>query len=234
MNDQTLVYRIRNWNQLFETRGSRKHSRPLARISLSTSLEGLVLRRLLSDPQGAAAYGVWVLLLQIAAKTPRRGILADATGIYTAPDLALLTGIPESQVQDALELLSSPRIGLLEQVPLELALQPSADATTPALMPAVTTAQRWDQSAGSVDSSLAAERLATAPITEPPPPIPMAPTPTPPVPTEVILPRTTTTAHTSQRLPERLPGDTFKIPELAEFEKLTQAFSKTERTRQSV
>ena len=78
-----------------------------------------------------------------------------------------------------------------------------------------------------IRNSLVTERLATGPITKPP-------EPPPPVPTEAILPRTTATAYTSQRLPERLSGDTFKIREFAELEKLTQAFSRIERTRQSV
>lgn len=104
MSALETVYRIRDWDDKFETRGSRRHQRPFQRITISTSLDSLALRRLLSAPDGATAYGVWILLLQIAAKTPQRGVLADQTGAYNAADLALLTGISESQVQSALEL----------------------------------------------------------------------------------------------------------------------------------
>lgn len=126
MSALETVYRVRDWDDKFETRGTRRHQCPFHRITISTSLDSLVLRRLLSAPDGATAYGVWILLLQIAAKAPQRGVLADQTGAYTAADLALLTGIPESQVQSALELLCQPRIGLLELVSHE-AVSPQLD-----------------------------------------------------------------------------------------------------------
>ena len=219
MSDETLVYRIRDWDQQFETRGSRRHQRPLAKISLSTSLEGLVLRRLLSDPQGAAAYGVWVLLLQIAAKLPHRGVLADSTGVYTPPDLALLTGVPESQVQAALELLCSPRIGLLEQLPLDLAIQPIPD-TTPSAVPRIV-----DEKAASgrvanavadpVVNSPPAERPSLDPITRPPDLAPSPPMPS------------TLTRVGVQRLPNQLPRAAFGVPEYEEYQKLAKDFVKT-------
>lgn len=219
MSDETLVYRIRDWDQQFETRGSRRHQRPLAKISLSTSLEGLVLRRLLSDPQGAAAYGVWVLLLQIAAKLPHRGVLADSTGVYTPPDLALLTGVPESQVQAALELLCSPRIGLLEQLPLELALRPITAPTLPAVPRIVDEKTASDQVANPVadpagDAS-PAERPSLDPITRPPDLAPSPPMPS------------TVTPVGVQRLPDRLARVTFGVPEYEEFQKLAKDFVKT-------
>lgn len=220
----TLVYRIRDWEQHFETRGSRRHQRPLAKISLSTSLEGLVLRRLLSDPQGAAAYGVWVLLLQIAAKMPCRGVLADATGAYTPSDLALLTGLPELQVQAALELLGSPRIGLLELLPLELALATLADTLLTIRPPFET-------------GNAAAEPATTTAAETPPSPQPdrdqstRLPSAVPPMPPPMPPPVPSTAAPvtiqpiTGQRLPDRVPSETFKVPKFEEFQKLTREFN---------
>lgn len=229
MPDHSLVYRIRNWDQQFETRGSRKYSRPLARISLPTSLEGLVMRRLLSDPQGAAAYGVWILLLQIAAKTPRRGVLADATGIYTAADLALLTGLPELEVQTALELLCTPRIGLLELVPLEQAwLDNSESAATAAIMSAVTALQHPDSETASVVSSPPVEPAEPDPVTRP--------TQAPEPPPSVTLPPGST-PRAARRLPDHLSINNFAIPDLAQFQRLAAGSlpagtAPTERPRQ--
>ena len=218
MSDHTWVYRIRDWYQLFETRGSRKHIRPLARISLSTSLEGLVLRRLLSAPQGATAYGVWVLLLQIAAKTPCRGVLADQTGPYSAPDLALLTGIPESQVAAALELLCTPRIALLEQVPLEVALQPIVVTTPPAETPVVTETSALERVTAS-DADSPPEHQALERLTQPP---------------ELVsaCPRPATTTGGLQRFPDRISHDSVGLPDLEEFDKLVREYSKTTKSRQ--
>lgn len=131
MSDHSIWYRIRNWAEQFETRGTARQTRPRTRIAISTSLDGLRLRRLLADPQGATAYGVWVLLLQIAAKTPVRGTLADDSGPYSAADIALLTGIPEPQIRSALDILSSQHIGLLEQVTTQTALPASIETETP-------------------------------------------------------------------------------------------------------
>lgn len=213
----TLVYRIQDWEQHFETRGSRRHQRPLAKISLSTSLEGLVLRRLLSDPQGVAAYGVWILLLQIAAKMPCRGVLADATGAYTPSDLALLTGLPEQQVQAALELLSSPRIGLLELLPLELVLATLADTSLTAHPPFETgnvAAAPATTTAAEIPPSPQPDRDPSTRLPSAVPPMP------PPVPSTAAPVRIQ--PITGQRLPDRLPSETFTVPKFEEFQKLTR------------
>lgn len=213
MSDQTLVYRIRDWDQNFETRGSRKHLRPLMRISLSTSLEGLVLRRLLTHPQGAAAYGVWVLLLQIAAKTPCRGVLADPTGAYTALDLALLTGLPSDQVQAALDVLSHPRIGLLEQLPLALALLPIVESDLPPAPLIDTSAAVANSATGADAASPSRLHRMDDPGTKPPPIASPSPLPT------VTMPGST------RRLPDWLPRESFKMPEYGDFQKLVNPTS---------
>lgn len=124
MSNSPLAYRVVAWDQLFETRGSRRRSGPLAKVTLSTALDGWTTRRILSHPQGAAIYGVWILILQIAAKGPRRGALVEQGLPLTADDLALLTQVPAELCTLALEVLSSSRVNLLEQVPVELALTP--------------------------------------------------------------------------------------------------------------
>ena len=208
MSDQTTVYRVRDWDQLFESRGSRKHQRPLAKISLPTGLDGLVMRRLLSDPQGAAAYGVWVLLLQVAAKAPQRGVLADRTGAYSAADLMLLTGIPESQVQAALDLLCSPRIGLLELVPLEIDGPASANIGT-----------------ADVDQSTQNEAISRQSTERPPDTV------TATLPDSIPSPKRPPWAEPADRLPDRYPGEVPTMAELQKFQPLLQSPLKRKRPR---
>ena len=140
MTDSNLAYRVVDWDLLYETRGSRRRGGTLARVTISTGLDGLTTRRILSHPQGAAIYGVWIVFLQIAAKCPRRGALVERGVPLTADDLALLTSLPAELCALALEVLSSPRVALLEQVPLEVAQTPvtvepptSANRRTPAI-----------------------------------------------------------------------------------------------------
>lgn len=222
MSELSSVYRIRNWDQQFETRGSRKHHRPLAKVSFSTTLDGLVLRRLLSHPQGAAAYGVWVLLVQIAAKMPLRGTLADQTGAYTAADLSLLTGIPEGQVVDALEVLCSPRIGLLEQVLLESAgpaVNDHATSDVSLAAAAVTPAEPVADGAAAASSGVD--------VVLEPSPQPPAPEPTIPVPF-------TSTPDGPRRLPNQFPQQNLQVPGLPEFRKLLNAPAHQKKSRQFV
>jgi len=63
---------------------------------------------------GAALYGAWMLILQVASKCPTRGVIADEDGPLTAEDLSLKTGCPEPLMSEALRVLSSPDIHWLE------------------------------------------------------------------------------------------------------------------------
>lgn len=130
MSDSNLTYRIVDWDDLYETRGSLRRGGTLARLTLNTALDGLATRRILSHPQGAAIYGVWILILQIAAKCPRRGALVERGVPLTADDLALLTSLPAELCTLALDVLSSPRVALLERVPVEVAQMPPAAEPT--------------------------------------------------------------------------------------------------------
>lgn len=132
MSESNLTYRIVDWDDLYETRGSLRRGGTLARLTLNTALDGLTTRRILSHPQGAAIYGVWILILQIAAQCPRRGALVERGVPLTADDLALLTSLPAELCALALDVLSSPRVALLEQVPVDVAQMPPAAEPTAA------------------------------------------------------------------------------------------------------
>lgn len=234
MSDRSSVYCIRNWDQHFETRASRKHQRPFAKVSITTSLDGLVLRRLLSHPQGAAAYGVWVLLLQIAAKLPHRGILADQSGCYSAADLSLLTGIPESQMAAALELLCSPRIELLELILLDSVSPPSAEmaALSPDERIVPKTVIDVETDAAPVTAAeVATEDHATSPaalvgVTVSSPQSP---------PLEPSIPVPVTAApNAPRRLPDQFPQQKLQVPGLPEFRKLLNAPGHPKKSRQFV
>lgn len=116
------TYLIRDWNEHFETAESRKLKK-LSWVALPNKHDGKSFRRLMRMDDGMATYGVWVLIVQVASKCPKRGLLVDADGPLSAEDIADKTGVPEQLVSRALEVLSSERIKWIEALAAE---QPEA------------------------------------------------------------------------------------------------------------
>lgn len=106
-----VVYSIRDWNDNFEIAQSRKLVKALDWVALPTKHDGKSFRRLMLMPDGPEIYGAWVLIVQVAAKCPKRGILADADGPLDTADLAIKTGCRQELFEKALKVLSAERIG---------------------------------------------------------------------------------------------------------------------------
>lgn len=107
------LYSIRDWNAHFEKAQSRKIDGPLTWVAVPTKHDGLGYQRVMrSDP---SLYAAWVLILQVAAKCPTRGVLADENGPLDAEDLSLKTGAPTELFDKALKLLSSDKVGWISR-----------------------------------------------------------------------------------------------------------------------
>lgn len=113
MNPNRLLYKVRNWDTLFENAQSRKCGR-LSWVPVPNKHDGKSYRRIISTENGPALYGAWMLILQVASKCPQRGVLGDDDGPLDADDLSHKTGCPVELFAVALEMLSEPRIGWLE------------------------------------------------------------------------------------------------------------------------
>lgn len=110
------TYRIRGWDEHYETSESRKVKGPLKWVAMPTKHDGKTLRRVMRlDPSGAL-YGAWCLIIQVAAKCPVRGTLADGDGPLTALDIGDKTDLSTEAVQQALTVFSSIAIRWLEPV----------------------------------------------------------------------------------------------------------------------
>lgn len=105
MTARRLLYRVRDWDTHFEVAQSKKVKGPLKWVALPCKHDGKSYRRLMREPNGAALYGAWSLVLSVAAKCPKRGTLADADGPLTAEDLELKTGCPATDFDAALSML---------------------------------------------------------------------------------------------------------------------------------
>lgn len=76
-----MTYRIAKWAQNFETAKSRSY-RQLPWLALPINPGGAFMHALHDEfeERAAAAYGVWVGILQVAATMPCRGLLKDSRG----------------------------------------------------------------------------------------------------------------------------------------------------------
>lgn len=113
-----VAYQIRNWKAGFEVWQSKRIVGPLAWVGMPTKHDGKSFRRLIRQSNGPALFACWCLIVQIAAKCPVRGVLADSDGPLTAEDMEDKTGCPAILFSEAIEVLSSDRIGWLETVDL--------------------------------------------------------------------------------------------------------------------
>lgn len=112
-----MPLRVRRWNDHFEVAQTRRIKGVPKWIALTVKHDGARYRRLIEGPNGAARFGVWVLICQVAMKCPIRGTLADEDGPLSLDDIALKTGCPLVSLLDALPALLS--IGWLEVAPVE-------------------------------------------------------------------------------------------------------------------
>ena len=135
MNDSGLVFRVVDWDGRYETARSLKKSGPLAEVAVSTDLVGGAIARLLTLPDSAATLGVWYFIQALAANCERRGALTNFGAPLTTEELARLSGWDVPLIERTLTILSSPEIGLLEQVPRDEALRPPVIPEPPPRQP---------------------------------------------------------------------------------------------------
>ena len=79
--------------------------------------------------------GIWHIVWMLAARSPRRGVLAERGMPTTAYQLAQTIRCSTEEMEQALEILCRPDIGLLERVPLEQALTPPVIPPAPPRKP---------------------------------------------------------------------------------------------------
>ncbi len=106
-----VCYSIRDWDAHFEIAQSRKVVRNHHWVATPCKHDGKSFRRLMLMSDGTEIYGAWMLIVQIAAKCPTRGVLRDGDGPLTVEDMAIKTGCPTAIFERALNVLCSQQIG---------------------------------------------------------------------------------------------------------------------------
>lgn len=116
LNMMPHAYAIRHWPELFETADSRERVAPNEWVKMRTKHDGRSYRRVTRLRNANNVLLGWYLSLQVAAKMPARGLLADLDGPLDAKDLADKTGIAPAVFQAALTSLIEPDIGWIERL----------------------------------------------------------------------------------------------------------------------
>jgi len=114
-----MAYTIPDWDQQYENNRSRK-VKDLAWVPVPNSHDGEGYMRVMSHPMAAQIFAAWILILEVASKCSRRGVLARENGKpYDAESLAMKTRANAEWFRVALEFLSSEEVGWLTIEPIE-------------------------------------------------------------------------------------------------------------------
>lgn len=103
------VFYIPQWDT-FENSQSKRVVHRMTWVAMPTRHDGAGYRRVARHKRGCEILGAWMLIVQVAAKCPVRGVLANAQGPLTPEDLALMTDIPAKSFTLAFEVLVDKQI----------------------------------------------------------------------------------------------------------------------------
>ena len=120
-----MTYRIVGWRDHFETEKTMGYNH-CQRVTFTNNLNKIKRTRLLKHKDGPGHLAVWFSLCQYlsAQSKPRDGYLTEngkADGeTLDVSDIASLIGLPESLTKIALQRLSGPKIGWIEEISVEV------------------------------------------------------------------------------------------------------------------
>jgi hypothetical protein len=140
------LYRIANWEALFETYETKKLSH-LKWVPVPNKHDGLGFRRVAAQPNCCELFTAWNLILQVASKGKKateRGMLQRDGRPLAPEDLAIMTGFPSSIFQVAITFFSSPQMGWLEsiqQAPTDKTAEPPVKTAEPPASPCLLPAE---------------------------------------------------------------------------------------------
>lgn len=117
MRNDGKAYAVRDWERHFENSESRK-VKDASFVLIPNKHDGKGYARLTRNKKSCRALAGWLLILQVASKMPQRGILVDEDGALDAEDFADMTRFPADVFDDAIEVLTDPAIGWIEEIDL--------------------------------------------------------------------------------------------------------------------
>jgi hypothetical protein len=132
MNKPPRVYRVRSWQDHFETCETRK-LKSLDWWPKPNKHDGLGFRRLCNERNRVNLYCAWNLICDVASKgaKDKRGTLERDGKPLTPGDLACMTGFPQDIFEQAFSFFSSPEMAWLECVQIGSESQTHPASTVP-------------------------------------------------------------------------------------------------------
>ncbi len=123
------MWRVKNWAEYFEKSQSKRCPRVVSWVPIPNKQDGDGYTELLDHPNGAAHFGAWTALVQLASKCrPRGTLLRDETCGHDIQSLTRITRIPQTVYKEVIPRLM--KIGWLEEVSLASLGEHSESATT--------------------------------------------------------------------------------------------------------
>lgn len=108
-----MTYSIRDWDRYFENNRTRE-LKELKFVIIPNKQDGDGYTELLDHPNGAAHFGAWCSMIQVASKCEPRGVLVrDGKKPHDSASLSRMTRIPKPVFDEALPRLKS--IGWIEE-----------------------------------------------------------------------------------------------------------------------
>ena len=143
---------IVDWNEHYENNRTRelKH---MAWVPMPNRHDGDGYTQLLNHPRGAAHFGAWCALVEVASRCDVRGtLLRDGAKPHTEASLALMTRIPERVWREALPRLAS--IGWITGygIPQDNAGIPQVAAPAPQVVAMELNGTEWNGKNGTEDT----------------------------------------------------------------------------------
>lgn len=113
-------YQIKNWNDHFENDRSRKREK-CSFACVPNKQHGMGFLYIMSEQDGAAIYGIWCCIIGACSQQRfRDGWLTENGDMggrpWTAQDLAMKFRRPIQEIERALEVITSDRVGWVEDV----------------------------------------------------------------------------------------------------------------------
>lgn len=110
-----MIYRVKDWDQLYEKAQTRK-CKDMKWVAVPNKHDGAGYSTVAAHERNCELFTAWILILEVASKMPRRGLLFKDGKPLTARDLAKRTRFPEEIFALALSVLAQPDIDWLERV----------------------------------------------------------------------------------------------------------------------
>ena len=110
-----MAIEIKDWSKHYE-KSDHKKCKDMTWVAIPIKFEGLKYRRIMKMKDGPQILGAWLVLLQLAAKMPVRGVFRDDGKDLSFDDLELMSDFPAKILENAISVLSSESIGWIQEL----------------------------------------------------------------------------------------------------------------------